>query len=110
MIHRNSCTQVKRPGEGSHRLLEIEWNAPSVHLMFKVRLRLLAKEQPGMIVAVSQVIAETGTNIFQLNAASNPSQTVGMIEVVVQIYNPRQLKKLTDGLMNIEDMVSVERL
>lgn len=94
----------------SDRTIDLEWDEPNEHRLFRVQLKVFVKEQEGMLAGISQAIASAETNICQLHAASNDEESMGVVELVVQINSPGQLAKVIDQLEKIPELITVERI
>ncbi len=62
VVHRDECPNAAELRKQPERLLEIEWDR-QVQGEYRVELRVEVQNRPGVLASVASAIAETGTNI-----------------------------------------------
>jgi len=107
-VHMADCPSLN--GARPDKAIDLEWDEPNEHRLFRVRLKVFVKEQEGMLAGISQAIANAKTNICQLHASSNDEGSMGVVELVIQITSAGQLERVLQQLQKIPDLITVERV
>ena len=72
VVHRINGRNVRGFRKHPDRCLDVAW-APITRSMFKVALRILTRNNPGVLANVSASISEAGSNIEKVERASADS-------------------------------------
>ena len=78
VVHRVECPNAAELRKQSERLLEIEWDR-SVHGDYRVELRIEVQNRPGVLATVAAAIAETGTNIENVEYSERDIATATLL-------------------------------
>ena len=78
VVHRVECPNAAELRKQSERLLEIDWDR-SVHGDYRVELRIEVQNRPGVLATVAAAIAETGTNIENVEYSERDIATATLL-------------------------------
>jgi GTP diphosphokinase / guanosine-3',5'-bis(diphosphate) 3'-diphosphatase len=85
-IHTEDCPVLKKYTKEPERWMEVSWDDEALsHYTekgFNVRLRIILKDTPGALGAISNIVAQNKGNITALNTVSSNS---GFIEIMMDI-------------------------
>ena len=106
-VHSVDCSNVRKLLYNPEREIEVEW-ARQGDEVYPVALVIETEDRPGMLARLTEVIAKLESNIRQIEAETvEPGR--GLIEVVVEVRNRRQLEKLRNGIRDLPGVLQVER-
>ena len=89
------------------RLKRVSWNeAPDYS--YRVKLRLLADDKPGMLSSITGVIAAGGSNIKKIEMEP-ASQAVARVQIVFEVRDMFQLEEITSRLRELGGVYSIQR-
>lgn len=78
VVHRAECPNAAELRKQSERLLEIDWDR-SVRGDYRVELRIEVQNRPGVLATVAAAIAETGTNIENVEYSERDIATATLL-------------------------------
>ncbi len=78
VVHRVECPNAAELRKQSERLLEIDWDR-SVRGDYRVELRIEVQNRPGVLATVAAAIAETGTNIENVEYSERDIATATLL-------------------------------
>jgi guanosine-3',5'-bis(diphosphate) 3'-pyrophosphohydrolase len=106
-VHSAECSNVRDLLYNPDREIEVEW-ASTKDGVFPVSLLIETEDKPGILAKLTEAIAKYGGNIRQFEA-----QTIevgrGLIEVIVEVSNRKQLEKLSESLLAVKGVLGVSR-
>lgn len=84
VVHRVSCANVREFRKHPDRCVDVIW-APITEGMFRVAVKILANNIPGVLANISSSIAEAGSNIEKVSITeSNPETSVLLFNISVE--------------------------
>jgi (p)ppGpp synthase/HD superfamily hydrolase len=89
------------------RLVAVDWDLGGEQ-SYPVRLQVEARDKPGLLAALSGVVAEAGVNIAGAKVTTEGGRAVTGFDL--EIKNLEQLRKLMDQLRRLKGVSRVERL
>ena len=105
VVHRKACPNVHT--DIPSRLKRVSWNeAPDYS--YRVKLRLLADDKPGMLSSITGVIAAGGSNIKKIEMEP-ASQAVARVQIVFEVRDMFQLEEITSRLRELGGVYSIQR-
>ncbi|MEI7611408.1 MAG: bifunctional (p)ppGpp synthetase/guanosine-3',5'-bis(diphosphate) 3'-pyrophosphohydrolase [Betaproteobacteria bacterium] len=108
-IHTHLCQAVRRSRSNEpQNWIHVEWE-PEPGQLFDVRIRVTAKNIPGMLGRVAVAIAQTGVNIEQVNMEKGNPGLYTEMHFLVQVSGRQHLAKLIRSLRRIPDVVRIIR-
>ncbi len=112
-IHRTDCINVLNLNEEDrHRLIDSEWdiqskNAP--HASYLAEIRVTGSDRVGLIMEVSKVLTDEDIPVKAFNARTTKEMTA-IFNVTIEIRSKDQLEKIIKRLINIKDIIEIERV
>jgi GTP pyrophosphokinase len=91
-VHSVECTNVKNLLYNPDREIEVEW-AKTKDEVFPISLVIETEDEPGILARLTEAISKFGGNIRHFEAET-PEVGQGLIEVVVEVSDSKQLAKL----------------
>jgi len=106
IVHRSDCTNIPSLLEESERLLDVEWDIEGTQA-FLVKLKIMAQERKKFLKDVTDIMANTDTNIISIDGSVD--EAIIHLTLVIQVENLRHLNKIFLKLQNVQGIISVER-
>jgi GTP pyrophosphokinase len=107
-VHSAECSNVRDLLYNPDREIEVEW-ARNKDEVFPISLLMETEDQPGILAKLTEVISKFGANIRHFEAETL-EEGRGSIEVVVEVSDSRQLKKLRESILAIKGVLRASRL
>ena len=107
-VHAATCTNVVNLLYAPERKIPVEWDRGSVTLPYSVRLKIRVEDRKGILADLSARIADTKTNIREIEATTDAEQR-GFIRVTVEINDVKHLQLVMKSIKKIEGVLDVER-
>jgi guanosine-3',5'-bis(diphosphate) 3'-pyrophosphohydrolase len=84
VVHRVNCRNAREFRKHRDRCINVTW-APIIRQMFQVSLRILARNNPGVLANISSSVSEVGSNIEKVEQTdTNPETATLMFNVTVK--------------------------
>jgi GTP pyrophosphokinase len=107
-VHSATCTNVVNLLYAPERKIPVEWDKGSATLPYSVRLRIRVEDRKGILADLSSRIADTKTNIRDIEATTDAEQR-GFIRVTVEINDVKHLQLVMKSIKKIDGVLDVER-
>tara|TARA_B100000686_G_scaffold295692_1_gene326740 strand:+ start:13934 stop:16117 length:2184 start_codon:yes stop_codon:yes gene_type:complete len=106
-VHISSCKSLPLLANETDRLIPVNWNVKrSDH--FNVQLKIAGQDYKGWLKEISECISNQNINITSVDTKVNDS--VSIANLIVQVNNNRQLRRLMKKLSNLKNIDYVERI
>ena len=105
-VHRANCS--KAMDIDPQRKVEVLWTAGDSESLHSASIRVVAKDQMGVLADITSTIAACGGNIQRANVRTNPDQS-GVMDIELGIKSLGQLQAILRKLESLPSVVSVER-
>ena len=105
-VHRAGCPNLNDPSLGPERLIEVSWDVASEQT-FMVELLITSSDRQNLLMDISNVLAQTSTNITSGNFESELDQA--KITLIIQVKNLNNLEKIIGALGKVRGVESIER-
>ena len=105
-IHRSECNSLPLLNNESDRLVPVDWNAKSTE-QFNVLLKVVGQDYKGWLKDVSECISKQNVNIASVDIKVNDN--IAEAQIIVQVNNNRQLKRLMNKMTKLKNIDSVKR-
>ena len=105
-VHISSCKSLPLLANETDRLIPVNWNVKRSDY-FNVRLRIMGQDYKGWLKDISECISNQNVNIASVDTKVNDS--IGFVNLIVQVNNNRQLNRLINKLSNLKNVDYVER-
>jgi GTP pyrophosphokinase len=106
-VHSASCSNVLNLLYDPERRIDVEWDKGSDASPYTVRLSIQVEDRKGILADVSSKIAGINTNIRNVEATT--TETMGRIDMTVEISDVKHLQKVIKSLRSVEGVLDVER-
>jgi len=106
-VHSASCTNVLNLLYDPERRIDVEWDKGSDASPYTVRLSIQVEDRKGILADVSSKIAGINTNIRNVEATT--TETMGRIDMTVEISDVEHLQRVIKSLRSVAGVVDVER-
>jgi GTP pyrophosphokinase len=107
-IHRTTCFNIRRAlEERPEKVMEMHWKA-DVARIFRVTLKIVCDENVSSNIA--QLMMQLKTQIVAINCVMNEDDRDVVIELVLALSETAMVKKIMQRILQIEHVVSVERV
>lgn len=110
-IHRTDCVNIlSLPEDERERLMDAEWQTDETQAKesYDAELMIYANDRSGLLADISKAFTERNINILSLNTRTNKQGLVTM-QTAFEISGREELAKITEKILGIESVVSVER-
>ena len=106
-IHRADCYNVKQVEP--ERLMNINWKNKE-RKTYPAKINIEVVDRIGMVKDILTLIADGGFNIRDFKVTERPTKTTALLKVTIDIGSVEELKFLTNKMLNLSDVLQVERL
>lgn len=108
-VHKEDCSNLEALLVDAERKIEVEWAPGEINARFDVGLRVLSRNQPGMLARVAETLDRDKINIRHADAGVDESGR-GIISLVAEVENRSQVERLIERIRWIEGVHAVERI
>ncbi|MFR2838821.1 MAG: RelA/SpoT family protein [Zhenhengia sp.] len=110
-IHRQDCTNIVHMcEEEKERLIEAQWfNEEESHRTYITEIQITGSDRLGIIVDISKILTDMKVPVKSLNARTTKNHEA-IFNIRIEITHTYQLDELTRKVMQIPDVVEIERV
>jgi guanosine-3',5'-bis(diphosphate) 3'-pyrophosphohydrolase len=108
VVHRSECHNLKEFRKHPDRCLEVNW-APIVKTAFPVALRVVTKNNPGVLASISASIGEASSNIEKVEQPESNPETATLL-FIVSVDDRDHLARLMRRVKRNKDVIRVTRV
>ncbi len=108
IIHTHDCPAIRKFSLDPEKWLDVEWDSDSKRL-FKVNLKLVAENKPGMLAMIAAIIAEAGSNIDNVSMEESDNSVYTGLNFTVQVRDRVHLAELMRALRKVPNVVRINR-
>ena len=108
-VHAKECPNVESLLYDLERRVPVEW-ADDDSETYPVRLAIRTSDRPGLLTQVTGIIAQHNCNILSADAHTDPTDGTGMIELVFDVHEMRQLNSIRTAVKKVPGVRDVDRL
>jgi GTP diphosphokinase / guanosine-3',5'-bis(diphosphate) 3'-diphosphatase len=105
-IHRANCQKIVQDMTHTEQIVHVEWEQ-STKKVYTGSIKFIAKDRQNFLLEMSQVIAETATNISDLNMQVEDGLVHG--NMCIDVTDIQQLEQVMEGMQNLQGTVEVSR-
>jgi GTP pyrophosphokinase len=106
-VHAADCPNAEPALLDRDRLVAVDWDL-SAEQSYPVRILVEGRDKPGLLAAITGVIAEAGVNIAGGKVTTDGGR--GLQEFELGVKNLEQLRKLMEQIRRLKGVMRVERL
>ncbi len=108
-VHREDCSNLEGLLIDGDRRIDVAWASGGEAARFNVGLKVLTRNQPGMLARVAEILEKERINIGHADAGVDELGR-GIISVVAEVENRAQVEKLLERIRRTEGVFQVERI
>ncbi len=108
LVHTADCQSLQRYGSDNEHLVDVEW-APVIAREFDAGMRVLVRNQRGVLGKLATAIASAGVNIENVSMERADGETIAHMFFLIQVRDRRQLAQVLRDLRRIPDVLRVQR-
>ena len=108
VVHTHDCSNIAKLRGDRVDWVDVEWE-PDVDGLFDVSVRVLVKNQRGVLAKLTAAIAEGQSNITDVSLERDHGTTAA-VYFTVQVLNRAHLARVLRGLRHIPEVVRIVRL
>ena len=105
-IHRADCYNVKQAEQ--ERIMHINWTNRDAKT-YPARLSIEVVDRIGVVKDILTLIADEGINIKDFKVTERPTTTTALLKVTIDVTGQEHLRRLSQKIYNISDVLQVER-
>ncbi len=107
-VHTHDCTNIAKLRGDRVDWVDVEWE-PGIDGLFDVSIRLLVKNQRGVLAKLTAAIAEGQANITDVNIETDQGATAP-VSFTLQVLNRAHLARVLRSLRHIQEVIRIVRL
>jgi len=108
VVHRTTCRNMSELRKHPDRCLDVAW-APVTHSMFKVALRMIARNAPGVLANISASINEAGSNIERVEQPEANPETATLL-FTLSVKDRDHMARVMRRLRRNSNVLKVSRI
>ncbi len=106
VIHKESCANLRHVMPT--RRLQVNWNVDVADYSYEVRYDLVVIDKPGLLSAISTIIAGYNSNIRRIEN-ENISQQMNKLKITFEVKDTSQLSKIEEELKAVKNVYQIIR-
>ncbi len=109
VIHRKDCENIKRLGENTERLVDVEWEGEKFNI--PCELKVLTNDKIGMLAYVTNAISKynINTKTFSMEHVGENGEQV-LLSFTLELPDRGSIMSLVDKLKKNRDIIKVEKI
>lgn len=108
IVHTHDCQAISKFRLDPDKWLDVEWDSDNKHL-FKVNLRMVVENKPGMLAMIAAIIAQAGSNIDNVYMEEADNSIYTGVNFTVQVRDRVHLADLMRAIRKIPSVVRINR-
>ncbi len=109
-VHREDCPNLRHlPDEERARLIEVDWGQRIAEATFAVDILVLAADRKGLLRDISAILTNEDLNVLAVSTQTDDSRRLARMLFTVEIHNAEQLAGLMNKVIQIPDVLEVDR-
>jgi guanosine-3',5'-bis(diphosphate) 3'-pyrophosphohydrolase len=106
-VHSQSCPNVTNLMYDPERRIAVEWERGG-DAAYEVRISVEVEDRPGLLAAITAVLASTNTDIRNAEARTFDDRTAA-IDLTLRIQDLKHLEKVVKSIRGVSGVIDVER-
>jgi GTP pyrophosphokinase len=107
-VHAMACPNVVNLMYDPERRIAVEWERGGEQGAFEVRIAVQVEDRPGLLAAITTVLASMNTDIRTAEARTFDDHTA-MIDLTLRILDLKHLEKVVKSIRGVAGVIEVER-
>ncbi|MGH8619464.1 MAG: RelA/SpoT family protein [Burkholderiales bacterium] len=109
VIHTHDCPMIRKTRADPGKLVDVEWD-PETKKLFDVSIRLVARNERGVLARVAAEIAEGGSNIDNVAFEPQDGGQYTAMHFTLQVGNRLHLAEIMRALRRIPQVTRITRI
>jgi GTP pyrophosphokinase len=109
LIHTHDCPAIAKTRSDPDKVFDVEW-APETKKLFNVNIRIVVKNERGVLAKVAAEIADSDSNIDNVEVAPDSGDQYATMNFTLQVSNRVHLAKILRSLRRIPEVVRITRI
>ncbi len=109
VIHTHDCPMIRKTRADPGKMVDVEWD-PETKKLFNVSIRLVARNQRGVLARVAAEIAEGGSNIDNVAFEPQDGGQYAAMHFTLQVGNRLHLADIMRALRRIPEVTRITRI
>ncbi len=109
LIHTHDCPVIAKTRSDPDKVFDVEW-APETKKLFNVNIRIVVKNERGVLAKVAAEIADSDSNIDNVTVAPDSGDQYATMNFTLQVANRVHLAKILRSLRGIPEVVRINRI
>ena len=109
VVHQERCKNILPIRKDPSQCFPIDWH-DELNNFFSTQIKIISKDQPGVLATISTTIADTDTNIESLEVSSESGSSTSHFIFGVQVKGRDHLAKLIRNLRTMNSVLSATRI
>jgi (p)ppGpp synthase/HD superfamily hydrolase len=106
VIHKENCANLRHVMPT--RRIQVNWNVDVADYSYEVRYDLVVIDKPGLLSAISTIIASYNSNIRRIEN-ENISQQMNKLKITFEVKDTSQLSKIEEELKSVKNVYQIIR-
>jgi GTP pyrophosphokinase len=106
-VHSQNCPNVVNLMYDPERRIAVEWERGG-DAAYEVRVSVEVEDRPGLLAAITRVLAELDTDIRNAEARTHPDSTAS-VELTLRIHDLKHLERVVKSIRQVSGVIDVER-
>jgi GTP pyrophosphokinase len=109
LVHTHDCPVIVKTRADPDKVFDVEW-APETKKLFNVNIRLVARNERGVLAKVAAEIAGSDSNIDNVTVAPDSGDQYATMNFTLQVANRVHLAKIMRSLRSIPEVARITRV
>jgi len=109
LVHTHDCPVIVKTRADPDKVFDVEW-APETKKLFNVNIRIVVKNERGVLAKVAAEIADSDSNIDNVTVAPDSGDQYATMNFTLQVANRVHLAKILRSLRGIPEVVRINRI
>jgi len=109
LVHTHDCPVIVKTRSDPDKVFDVEW-APETKKLFNVNIRIVVKNERGVLAKVAAEIADSDSNIDNVAVAPDSGDQYATMNFTLQVANRVHLAKILRALRGIPEVVRINRI
>lgn len=107
VVHRADCINIKQ--SDPERIININWNESTATKAYPANLVVEVFDRVGVVRDILSLVADEQINIKDFKVTERPNTSTALLKLMVEVNSQAQLKKLSQTMKGMSDVLKVER-
>lgn len=108
-IHRQDCLNVHEKLDEADRLIQVNWGETSEGV-YPVDISIRAYDRQGLLRDITSILTNERTNVIAVNTHTNKEDNIAKLVLTVEISDLNALMNILNKIMQLPNVIDVERV